>query len=110
MSAAFQILSDPIKRRVLELLASSELSSGEIVVRIREEFGISQPAVSQHLKTLRDSGFATVQEEGTRRIYHLDATPLREVDEWISPFRNFFENRMLALHTEIARGKRKRKK
>lgn len=110
MSAAFQILGDPVKRRILELLKESELSSGEVVSLIQEEFGISQPAVSQHLKILRESGFASVTETGTRRIYKLDVSPLEEVDKWISPFRDFFDNRLRALHTEIERGKKDRKR
>ena len=105
MNTTFQILGDPVKRRILELLVDSEHSSGKVVEVIQEEFEITQPAVSQHLKILRDSGFAQVRKEGTKRIYMLDASPLKEVDEWISPFRNFFENRLQALHTEIARGK-----
>lgn len=107
MSAAFQILADPVKRRILELLADSEHSSGEVVGAIQQEFAITQPAVSQHLKILRDSGLAHVRQEGTKRIYILDVSPLKEVDKWISPFRNFFDNRLQALHTEIARDKRK---
>lgn len=109
MSTAFQILGDPVKRRILELLADSEHSSGDVVDVIRQEFGITQPAVSQHLKILRDSGFAHVREQGTKRIYMLDVSPMKEVDEWISPFRNFFDSKLMALHTEIARGKRKKK-
>jgi len=109
VSVAFQILGDPVKRRILELLSETDMSSGEVVSRIQKEVKISQPAISQHLKILRESGFATVTESGTRRIYTLDASPLREVDEWISPFRNFFNKKLLALHTEVARGKRSRK-
>jgi len=109
MSAAFQILGDPVKRKILELLADSQHSSGEVVNVIRKQFGITQPAVSQHLKILRDTGFAQVREEGTKRIYSLDVSPLKEVDEWMSPFRNFFDTKLMALHTEIARGKQKKK-
>jgi DNA-binding transcriptional ArsR family regulator len=76
---------------------------------IQAEFGISQPAVSQHLKVLRDSGFASVRADGPRRLYTVDATPLREVDEWVEQFRGFWEHKLEALATEVARGKRKRK-
>jgi DNA-binding transcriptional ArsR family regulator len=65
---AFDILGDPVRRRILELLADGELPAGSIAASIGDEFGISQPAVSQHLKVLRDNGFATVTVDGTRRL------------------------------------------
>ncbi len=64
-----------MRRRILELLADGEMTSGAVSEVIKEEFGISQPAVSQHLKVLRDSGFATVRPEGTRRLYAVDSAP-----------------------------------
>ncbi len=78
-------------------------------MRIGEEFGISQPAVSQHLKVLRESGFTTVRVDGPRRLYAIDANPLREADEWLDGFRAFWAPRLAALDTEIARGKRERR-
>ena len=84
---AFDVLGDPVRRRILELLADGELTSGAITAVVQAEFGISQPAVSQHLKVLRDSGFATVRPEGTRRLYAVDAAPFRELDEWLAHFR-----------------------
>ncbi|NYJ00692.1 DNA-binding transcriptional ArsR family regulator [Nocardioides thalensis] len=105
---AFDVLGDPVRRRILELLAEGEHASGEVVAVIADEFGISQPAVSMHLRVLRDSGFATVRPEGTRRIYAIDAAPLAEVDAWLHPFRRFWEQRLDALETEIARGRRSR--
>ena len=105
---AFDVLGDPVRRRILELLAANELASGQVVDVIAAEFGISQAAVSQHLKVLRESGFATVRAEGTRRIYAIDAAPLRQVDEWLDHFRGFWTHKLLALHTEIARGKKQR--
>ena len=107
---AFDVLGDPVRRRILELLASGEHSSGEIVAIAQREFGISQPAVSQHLKVLRDSGFATVRAEGARRIYAVDAEPLRDVDLWLARFRGFWAPKLEALATEIARGKKRRRK
>ncbi len=107
---AFQILGDPVKRKILEMLAKSELSAGEVVNDIQNEFGITQAAVSQHLKILRESGFAHVRGEGAKRIYVLDASPMREVDNWINPFRSMFEQRLHALHTEIKRGKKATRK
>ena len=69
---AFDVLGDPVRRRILELLAERELRSGEIVEIIQREFGITQAAVSQHLRVLRDSGFATVRVDAQRRIYAVD--------------------------------------
>jgi DNA-binding transcriptional ArsR family regulator len=106
---AFDVLGDPVRRRILELLASGERSSGSIAGDIQVEFGITQPAVSQHLKVLRDSGFTTVRADGTRRLYAVDVSPLQEVDMWLDPFRRFWEHHLDALATEIARGKRERR-
>jgi DNA-binding transcriptional ArsR family regulator len=103
---AFDVLGDPVRRRILELLADRELNAGTVTEVVQHEFGISQPAVSQHLKVLRESGFATVRSEGTRRLYALESTPLQEVDAWLHPFRQFWEQRLDALATEVARGKR----
>jgi len=79
-------------------------------VVIQREFGISQPAVSQHLRVLRESGFARVRAEGTRRLYSVDAEPLREVDAWLERFRVFWEHKLDALATEVARGKKQRRR
>lgn len=106
---AFDVLGDPVRRRILEVLAEGETASGDVVAVIQSEFHISQPAVSQHLKVLRESGFARVRAEGAHRLYTVDATPLREVDSWVERFRGFWETRLDALATEIARGKRARK-
>jgi DNA-binding transcriptional ArsR family regulator len=106
---AFDVLGDPVRRRILELLAAGEHSSGDIVTAVQREFGITQSAVSQHLRVLRDSGFATVRIDGPRRIYAVDPAPLREVDDWLDRFRAFWAPRLDALATEIARGKRKRR-
>jgi len=106
---AFDVLGDPVRRRILELLADGEHSSGELSGVVQAEFGISQPAVSQHLKVLRDSGFATVRPEGTRRLYAVDAAPFRELDDWLEPFRGFWSQRLDSLATELARGKRERR-
>ena len=106
---AFDVLGDPVRRRILELLAAGENSSGDIVLVIQDEFGITQSAVSQHLRVLRDSGFASVRNEGARRLYSVAAAPLREVDDWLEQFRGFWTARLDALATEVARGKRKRR-
>ena len=107
---AFDVLADPVRRRILELLADGEHASGEVVEVIAEEYGISQAAVSQHLKVLRDSGFATVRIDGSRRVYSVDAAPMQEVDEWLGRFRVFWTSKLDALATEVARGKKARKR
>jgi DNA-binding transcriptional ArsR family regulator len=106
---AFDVLGDPVRRRILELLAEGELTSGEVCAVIQEEFGISQPGVSAHLRVLRESGFATVRPEGARRLYAVSAEALREVDAWLERFREFWAPRLDALDTELARGKRRRR-
>lgn len=106
---AFDVLGDPVRRCLLELLAEGERSAGELTAVVQDRFGISQPAVSQHLKVLRDNGFARVRPEGTRRLYAVEAAPLREVDVWLSPYRQLWEGRLDALGTELARGKRARR-
>jgi DNA-binding transcriptional ArsR family regulator len=103
---AFDILGDPVRRRILELLADGELPAGSIATVIGDEFGISQPAVSQHLKVLRENGFATVTVDGTRRLYAVAPGPLREIDSWLDRYRKFWINRLDALETEIHRDHR----
>ena len=106
---AFDVLGDPVRRRVLELLADGELTSGAIGSVVQAEFGISQPAVSQHLKILRESGFALVRPDGARRLYAVDSAPLHEVDLWLDRFRHFWGQRLDSLETELVRGKRQRR-
>ena len=102
----FEVLGDPVRRRALEMLGGGERAAGEIVEVMREEFAITQAAVSQHLKVLRDHGFASVRAHGARRIYALDADPLREIDAWLRPFRRFWEPKLDALATEVERDAR----
>lgn len=106
---ALDILGDPVRRRILELLAEGERSAGEIGDVVQREFGISQPAVSQHLRVLRESGFATVRPEGTRRLYAIDPEPLETAASWFDPFRRFWQPHLDALGTELARGRRARR-
>lgn len=105
---AFEVLHDPVRRRIIELLAEGEHLSGEIADVIQDEFGITQAAVSQHLRVLRESGFAGVRAEGARRYYKISTEPLREIDSWLERFRGYWEPKMDALATEIARGKKRR--
>ena len=105
---AFDVLGDPVRRRILELLRDGEQSSGAVTDVIRAEFGISQPAVSQHLKVLRENGFATVRPHGARRLYAIDGTSIGEAQAWIDQFSAFWHQRLDALGTEVARGRRRR--
>lgn len=107
---ALDILGDPVRRRILGLLSTGEHASGEVVEVIQKQFGISQPAVSQQLRTLRENGFASVRPEGTRRVYALETKRLEEVDAWLEPFRRFWVHKLDALATEIARGKRNKRR
>ena len=106
---ALDVLGDPVRRRILELLSDGEASAGAIAAVIGDEFGISQPAVSQHLRVLREQGFATVRPEGQRRLYAVDPSGPREAREWLSAFDGFWMPRLAALDTELARGRRRRR-
>ncbi|MFV0434378.1 MAG: ArsR/SmtB family transcription factor [Leucobacter sp.] len=106
---ALDVLGDPVRRRILELIVDGEEPAGSIAEVIAEEFGISQPAVSQHLRVLRENGFVTVRPEGARRLYAVDPSGPREASEWLSPFERFWRGPLAALGTELARGKRQRR-
>ena len=106
---AFDVLGDPVRRRILELLAERERPAGEVVEVIAAEFGLTQPAVSRQLRILRESGFAAVRAEGTRRLYALDAGGLHDVESWLESLRAQWEQRLDALGTELARGRRARR-
>lgn len=106
---ALDVLGDPVRRRILEMLVDGELSAGEIGAVIQQEFGISQPAVSQHLRVLREQGFTSVRPEGTRRLYAVHPRGPREASQWLSAFEQFWQPRLDALGTELARGRRQRR-
>lgn len=99
-----------MRRRILELLAGGEQTAGAVGAVIQAEFSISQPAVSQHLKVLRDNGFASVRPDGQRRLYAVDGQGLRDIDAWLAGFRQFWRPHLDALATEVARGKRNKNK
>lgn len=103
---AFDVLSDPVRRRALELIAQSERASGDIVKVVGVEFGISQSAVSQHLRVLRDAGFASVRKDGARRCYSINPAGFEDVEAWLDQLRQYWAPRMEALATEVERGKR----
>ena len=104
----FVVLGDPVRRRILEVLAGGEQAAGEVVDAVSPQFGITQSAVSQQLKVLRDHGFARVRVDGPRRIYSLDPTPLKDVDAWLAHFRAFWSTAMEELLVEVERGKQER--
>lgn len=106
---AFEILSDPVRRRIVELLRDGERPAGDIGAIVQAEFGISQPGVSRQLRILRENGFASVRPVGTRRLYAIDVGPLQSIDAWLAPYRKFWDQRLDALETELARGKRSRR-
>jgi DNA-binding transcriptional ArsR family regulator len=106
---ALDVLGDPVRRRILEVLAAGEQAAGTVTDVVGTEFGISQPAVSQHLRVLRETGFARVRVDGARRMYALRPAALREADAWLEQFRAFWGQRLDALGTELARGQRERR-
>jgi DNA-binding transcriptional ArsR family regulator len=93
----FTALSDPNRRRIVELLGSGERAAGEIGA----EFDISAPAVSQHLKVLREARLVKVRVDGQRRIYSLDLEGLSEIDRWLGDVRRFWTGRLDALETAL---------
>lgn len=101
--AVFEALADPTRRRILELLTDGDLEAGEIA----RAFPSSRPAVSRHLRVLRESGLVRVRAEAQRRVYSLDGAPLADLDEWLSKYRSFWTNRLAALDTEVRRNRRK---
>jgi DNA-binding transcriptional ArsR family regulator len=103
---AVAALVDPTRRTIVELLAGGELEAGEIAGR----FSISRPAVSRHLRVLRELGLVRVRADAQRRIYSLEPAPLAELDEWLSRYRDFWENRLDALDTELKRGRRRKER
>lgn len=106
---ALDILGDPVRRRILELLSDGELAAGAVGGVVQREFGITQPAVSQHLRVLREAGFATVRAEGTRRLYAVEPSRLADADAWFDQFRRYWTPHLAALGTELARGRRQRR-
>src|SRR3954462_10240355 len=106
---ALDILGDPVRRRILELLADGEQAAGDVGAVIQHEFGISQPAVSQHLRVLRESGFTTVRPDGARRLYAVDPGPLPAASAWFDPFRRYWAPAVDARGPELARGRRARR-
>ena len=101
-------LGDPVRRRLVELLADGRLPAGELAAAVGAEFGISQPAASRHLRVLRETGLLTAEASGTRRLYAVRPEALDEVQAWVGGVRRFWDQRLDALGTEVARGRRER--
>jgi len=95
----FEVIAEPNRRAILSLLVSSEQSVGEIERRLR----MTQPAVSKHLRVLREAGFVESTVDAQRRLYRLKPEPLREVDAWLAPFRRFWSAHVDALERHLDR-------
>jgi len=105
MEAALRALADGSRRAMLTTLSRGPATVGELAALLP----IARPGVSRHLRVLREAGLVEVRQEAQRRIYSLRPEPLAEIDEWLSRYRALWEQRLDALHTEIARGKRERR-
>jgi DNA-binding transcriptional ArsR family regulator len=99
---ALAALADPTRRELVALLVEGERAAGDLAGR----FAVSRPAISRHLRVLREAGLVRARTEGRRRVYALDPRPLRELDDWLQPYRDLWAQRLDALDTEIARGRR----
>ena len=99
MESVFEVIAEPNRRAILSLLVSSQQSVGEIERRLR----MPQPAVSKHLRVLRDAGFVEATVDAQRRLYRLRPEPLQEVDAWLAPFREFWNERVDALERHLDR-------
>ena len=105
MHAVLHALSDGNRRTVLEALGRGEATVGELAGLLP----ISRPGASRHLRVLREAGLVEVRQDAQRRVYSLRPEPLAEVDDWLGRYRSLWEGRLNALHTEVARGKRRRR-
>src|SRR5271156_6024262 len=99
MESVFEIIAEPNRRAILSLLGSSQQSVGEI----ERQLHMSQPAVSKHLRVLRDAGFVESTVDAQRRLYRLKPEPLQELDAWLAPFRRFWSTHVDALERHLDR-------
>ncbi len=97
MNTLLLVLADPTRREIMTLLAERERAAGELVTA----FALSQPAISRHLRVLREAGLVRVRDEGRQRIYRLDAAPLADLDAWLAGYRHFWSARLDALERRI---------
>ena len=102
---ALSALADPIRRQIIEMLADRERDAGELAAA----FPVSRPAVSRHLRVLREAGLVQVRPQAQRRAYALDPEPLEDLARWLERYRRFWSQRLDALDTELARGRHRRK-
>jgi DNA-binding transcriptional ArsR family regulator len=100
---ALEALADPTRREIVDLLAGGELDAGTIASR----FPVSRPAVSRHLRVLREAGLVKVRPDAQRRVYALDPAPLAELDAWLARYRAFWANRLDALDVHLRRERRR---
>ena len=105
MEAVLRALADEHRRSLLETLRAGPATAGELAARLP----IARPGVSRHLRVLREAGLVDVRPDAQRRVYELRPQPLAEVDEWLGRYRGLWTQRLDALHTEVARGKRQRR-
>ncbi|HEY1952085.1 MAG TPA: metalloregulator ArsR/SmtB family transcription factor [Gemmatimonadaceae bacterium] len=97
MESSFIVVAEPNRRAILTMLLASERSVGEIERKLR----LSQPLVSKHLRVLRDAGLVESRIQAQRRLYRLKPEPLRELDEWLAPFRRFWSKHLDALEKHL---------
>jgi DNA-binding transcriptional ArsR family regulator len=105
VEAVVRALADESRRTLLQSLAGGPATAGELAALLP----IARPGVSRHLRVLREAGLVDVRQEAQRRVYALRPEPLAQLDEWLAPYRRLWEQRLDALHTEVARGKRERR-
>ena len=99
VESVFEVIAEPNRRAILSLLAASQQSVGEIERQLR----MPQPAVSKHLRVLRDAGFVESTVDAQRRLYRLRPEPLQELDAWLDPFRRFWSTHVDALERHLDR-------
>ena len=105
MEAVLRALADQSRRTMLETLAGGPATAGELAALLP----IARPGVSRHLRVLREAGLVEVRQEAQRRVYTLRPEPLDDVERWLGRYRALWEQRLDALHTEVARGRRERR-
>jgi DNA-binding transcriptional ArsR family regulator len=106
MDAVMHALSDANRRTVLEALGQGDATAGQLAALLP----IARPGVSRHLRVLREAGLVEVRREAQRRVYRLRPEPLAELDDWLGRYRSLWDARLDALHTEVARGERERRR
>jgi DNA-binding transcriptional ArsR family regulator len=97
MAPPFEVLAEPNRRRILDLLRAEERPVGDLVRQLE----VSQPAVSKHLRVLRDAGLVTVRRDAQRRLYRVRAEPLRALDEWLAPYRQLWSRHLDRLERHL---------